>query len=211
MTDDGYGRGVGGAGGGRLLDEVRTLLKWASAEISDPTLRDRLAEARRRIDEPLRVAIAGKIKAGKSTLLNALVGEELAATDAGECTRIVTWYADGPTYAVTAHLRDGAAEQRPFQRVAGAVQISLGRPAEEVDHLEVRVPSARLRRHTLIDTPGIASLSTDVSLRTIAFLQSEGSGPPRPTRWSTCCATCTAVTCGSSSPFTATAWRTAPR
>ncbi len=171
---------TGGVSSGRsLLDEVRTLLDRAVAEISDPALRDGLRLARRRIDEPLRVAIAGKIKAGKSTLLNALVGEELAATDAGECTRIVTWYADGPTYAVTAHLRDGTAEPRPFNRVAGAVRISLGRPADDVDHLEVRVPSARLRRHTLIDTPGIASLSTDVSLRTMAFLESEGERSSR--------------------------------
>jgi hypothetical protein len=157
-----------------LLDEVRDLRDRAAAETFDPALRTRLGDARRRVDQPLRVAIAGKIKAGKSTLLNALVGEELAATDAGECTRIVTWYADGPTYAVTAHLRDGRAEARPFNRVSGAVQIALGRPADEVDHLEVRVPSARLRRHTLIDTPGIASLSTDVSLRTMAFMESEG-------------------------------------
>jgi hypothetical protein len=153
-----------------LLDQVRVLLDRAVGETRDP----RLVQARRRIDEPLRVAIAGKVKAGKSTLLNALVGEELAATDAGECTRIVTWYADGPTYAVTAHLIDGSAEPRPFTRRDGAVQISLGRPAEQVDHLEVRVPSSRLRRHTLIDTPGIASLSTDVSLRTMAFLEAEG-------------------------------------
>ncbi len=159
-----------GRPGVTLLDEVRALLDRAAAETRDP----RLAHARRRVGEPLRVAIAGKVKAGKSTLLNALVGEELAPTDAGECTRIVTWYADGHTYAVTAHLRDGTAEPRPFTRRSGAVQISLGRPAEEVDHLEVRVPSARLRRHTLIDTPGIASLSTDVSLRTMAFLEAEG-------------------------------------
>ena len=157
-----------------LLPRVRSLLDRAVAEVYDPTVRQLLGAARRRIDEPLRVAIAGKVKAGKSTLLNALVGEELAATDAGECTRIVTWYADGPAYSVTAHLRSGQVEPRPFNRVAGAVQISLGRPAEEVDHLEVRVPSARLRRHTLIDTPGIASLSTDVSLRTHAFLEAEG-------------------------------------
>jgi dynamin family protein len=153
-----------------LLDEVRALLDRAVLETGDP----RLVLARQRVDEPLRVAIAGKVKAGKSTLLNALVGEELAPTDAGECTRIVTWYLDGPTYAVTAHLTDGTAEPRPFTRSAGAVQITLGRPAEEVERLEVRVPSARLRQHTLIDTPGISSLSTDVSLRTIAFLQDEG-------------------------------------
>ncbi|GAA0568201.1 50S ribosome-binding GTPase [Paractinoplanes ferrugineus] len=153
-----------------LLGQVRALLDRAIAEIPD----ERLVQARRRVDEPLRVAIAGKVKAGKSTLLNALVGEELAPTDAGECTRIVTWYADGRTYAVTAHLNDGSAEPRPFTRRDGAIQISLGRPAEEVEHLEVRVPSSRLRQHTLIDTPGIASLSTDVSLRTMAFLEAEG-------------------------------------
>ena len=157
-----------------LLGEVSVLLDRAAAQPFDPALRLRLTHARRRVGEPLRVAIAGKVKAGKSTLLNALVGEELAATDAGECTRIVTWYADGPTYAVTAHLRDGSTEPRPFDRVSGAVQIDLGRPAEQVGHLEVQVPSARLRQHTLIDTPGIASLSTDVSLRTMAFLEAEG-------------------------------------
>ncbi|MFI7370029.1 dynamin family protein [Actinoplanes sp. NPDC049668] len=157
-----------------LLEQVRALLDRAGAETADPAVRAAIAGARRRLDEPLRVAIAGKVKAGKSTLLNALVGEGLAPTDAGECTRIVTWYADGPTYAVTAHLTDGGTEARPFNRVDGAVRISLGRPAEQVDHLEVRVPSARLRRHTLIDTPGIASLSTDVSLRTMAFLDAEG-------------------------------------
>ncbi|GIF25965.1 hypothetical protein BJ973_003235 [Actinoplanes tereljensis] len=153
-----------------LLDQVRRLLDQAIAASRD----ERLIDARRRVDEPLRVAIAGKVKAGKSTLLNALVGEELAPTDAGECTRIVTWYADGRTYAVTAYLNDGTAEPRPFTRRGGAIEISLGRPADQVEHLEVRVPSSRLRQHTLIDTPGIASLSTDVSLRTMAFLEAEG-------------------------------------
>ena len=67
-----------------------------------------------RFDEPLRVAIAGKVKAGKSTLLNALVGEEIAPTDAGECTRVVTWYHDGPYPQVTLYPR--AAAPRPLPR-----------------------------------------------------------------------------------------------
>ncbi|MDY7086132.1 MAG: dynamin family protein [Actinomycetota bacterium] len=153
-----------------LLARTRALLDRAVAGTADP----RLAQARRRLDEPLRVAIAGKLKAGKSTLLNALIGEELAPTDAGECTRIVTWYADGPSYAVTSYLRDGTGEPRPFTRRDGAVRIDLGRPAEQVERLEVRVPSARLRRHTLIDTPGIESLSTDVSARTHTFVNDDG-------------------------------------
>ena len=131
----------------------------------------RLGAALERLDEPLRVAIAGKVKAGKSTLLNALVGEELAPTDAGECTKIVTWYRDGITYRVTLRPHQGEPRVVPFTRDAGAIEIDLGgTPADAVDRLVVEWPSASLRQMTLIDTPGIASLSTDVSARTHDFL-----------------------------------------
>ena len=155
----------------QLLSRVRALLTRAQHELTEPSARDVASAALGRLDEPLRVAIAGKVKAGKSTLLNAMVGEELAPTDAGECTRIVTWYRDGPAYRVLLHLVDGPPQERHFDRVASALRIDLGRPADEVDHLEVEVPSRRLREHTLIDTPGLASISDDVSLRTLSFLE----------------------------------------
>ncbi|GIJ43232.1 GTPase [Virgisporangium aliadipatigenens] len=150
-----------------ILTQVRRLLMRAVSTVDDPAL----TLALERLDEPLRVAIAGKVKAGKSTLLNAMVGEELAPTDAGECTRLVTWYRDGQRYEALLHLEDGNVEPRPFDRVQGALRITLGRPAKDVDHIEVRVPSRRLRTSTLIDTPGIGSISADVSLRTMTFLE----------------------------------------
>ena len=61
------------------------------------------------------MAIAGRVKAGKSTLLNALVGERLAATDAGECTRIVTWYRNALGYRVVADLGAGGSRDLAFQ------------------------------------------------------------------------------------------------
>jgi hypothetical protein len=153
-----------------LLQRVRALLLLAGRDIADPADRAVVGAALRRLDEPLRVAIAGKVKAGKSTLLNAMVGEELAPTDAGECTRIVTWYRDGPAYRVVVHPVGGPAEQRPFDRRSGAIRVDLGHPADRVDRLEVEVPSRRLREHTLVDTPGLASISADVSIRTLAAL-----------------------------------------
>jgi hypothetical protein len=126
---------------------------------------------RRRAEGPLRVAIAGRVKAGKSTMLNALVGERLAATDAGECTKIVTWYQDGPTYEVDAVLVDGSRSPLVFRRVEGALTIELGAlDAERVARIEVTWPSASLRSVTLIDTPGLASLNDRNSLRTREFL-----------------------------------------
>ena len=68
----------------------------------------------------------GRVKAGKSTLLNALVGEELAPTDAGECTKLVTWYIGGHATQVIAVHKDGRREQRPFSREGGALDVDLG-------------------------------------------------------------------------------------
>jgi hypothetical protein len=128
--------------------------------------------AEQRLDEPLRVAIAGMVKAGKSTLLNALLGEEIAPTGAGECTRVVTWYRFGLTPRVTLYRRDlPGAVNLPVRRSAGRLVLDLGGVlAEQVDRLEVEWPLASLRTVTLIDTPGIASASTDVSARSLRFL-----------------------------------------
>lgn len=157
--------------GDGLLDKVRGLLGDAERTYAGSPAEARLRDIRERLDEPLRLALAGKVKAGKSTLLNALVGEELAPTDAGECTKIVTWYRNGAGYRVTAIPAVGDPVQVPFQRDGGAIDVDLqGRSAEDVTQLVVEWPSSSLRQLTLIDTPGIASLSADVSARTEAFL-----------------------------------------
>ena len=110
-----------------------------------------------RLDEPLRVAIAGKVKAGKSTLLNALVGEQVAPTDAGECTRVVTWYRDGHGAADrAAPARRRRRRPLPVRRRDGALVIDLRRHARpsELDRLVVDWPSQSLRADHADRHPG---------------------------------------------------------
>lgn len=127
-----------------------------------------------RLDEPLRVAIAGKMKSGKSTLLNALVGEEIAPTDAGECTRVLTWYQYGARPRVTLVPTRGPARELPIRRVEGRLHLDLGDDApDDVERLSVEWPSRSLRASTIVDTPGIDSLSAAVSRRTLTFLTPE--------------------------------------
>jgi hypothetical protein len=128
----------------------------------------------RRLEEPLRIAVAGMVKAGKSTLLNAILGEEIAPTDTAECTRIVTWYRYGHTPRITLYPVTGEPRGLPVKRVDGRLVFVLGEAtAGDVDRLEVEWPSPALRDMTLIDTPGIASLSSEVAARSISFLTPE--------------------------------------
>ncbi len=149
-----------------------------------PDLHAELERIGRRLNEPMRIALAGTLKAGKSTLVNALVGDEIAPTDATEATRIVTWFRHGPTPRVTANHRGGRRSNVPIirdradpgQRGLSFDFASLD-PDDVVD-LDVEWPAAELIDATIIDTPGTSSLSRDVSARTLRLLVPE-DGVPR--------------------------------
>jgi len=162
-----------------LVSAARALISAAIEAAAGTPSAGPLADALARLDGPLRVAIAGKVKAGKSTLLNAIVGEELAPTDAGECTRVVTWYRQGLTYRVMArHVSGGAPFDLAFSRDGGAVDVDLGGYSpQELAWLDVQWPSSALASLTLVDTPGLESISSGVSQRTADFLAPGEEGP----------------------------------
>jgi hypothetical protein len=158
-----------------LSARVRELLADATAAYHGRPGQRRLLAVADHLDEPLRVAIAGRVKAGKSTLLNALVGRRVAATDAGECTRVVTWYAYGEKAQSIAWLRSRQQRALPLTEKDGSLVPDLGfLRAEDLDRLRVELPTAWLAEMTLIDTPGMGSLSETVGQRTQDFLADDG-------------------------------------
>ena len=157
--------------GHSVAERVNYLCDQAMVAVHGTPLAGQITAIRQRMSDPLRVAIAGRVKAGKSTLLNALVGERLAPTDAGECTKVVSWYRQGFGYEVRATLTNGDSRELRFRRDDGRLDINLGRfTVEEIERIDVAWPSSNLARVTLIDTPGLASLSRSASVRTHDFL-----------------------------------------
>src|ERR1700754_4122518 len=94
-------------------------------------LRAALAGARDHLDEPMRVAVVGHIKAGKSTMLNALLGEELAATGTEELTFNVNWLRHG-TPGLRVHFKDG---REPETRTLAELESLTTRREEHRDLL----------------------------------------------------------------------------
>jgi hypothetical protein len=173
-------------------DRVRAILGGTvRAYQDDPGFRRRpeifteLDRIRWQLDQPIRIALAGSLKAGKSTLVNALVGENIAPTDATEATRIVTWFRHGPTPRVTANFHGGRRSDVPIIRDGGYGGLTFDFDALGVDvdttsiaDLEVQWPAAELINATIIDTPGTSSLSRAVSERTLRLLVPD-DGIPR--------------------------------
>lgn len=162
-------------------DRVRAILGGTiQAYRGEPAFRHRpdifyeLDRIGARLNEPIRIALAGTLKAGKSTLLNALVGQEIAPTDATEATRIVTWYRHGSTPKVTANHWGGRRSNVPIGHSGGAdggltFDFSMLTPAEIAD-LDVEWPAEELVDTTIIDTPGTSSLTRETSERTLRLL-----------------------------------------
>lgn len=141
-----------------LLDRVEALAR-ALQPLLDPADRLRAAQSAAGLHEPLRLAVVGRVSTGKSTLVNALVGRRVAPTDAGECTRLVTWYRYGAPDRADLHLRDGTTVALSVG--AAAQPDAWGVPSDAVERIEVRLTSGPLRDLVLIDTPGLETLTVE--------------------------------------------------
>src|SRR2546430_10311936 len=115
---------------GPLSARVAGLCQEVGHRLGGPT-KAQVFDVRRRLSEPLRVAIAGRLKSGKSTLVNALIGRRVAPTEVGECTRIVTQFRYGTADRVDV-VRRGGTPGSPPPGEARVVPPRPGGPRQEI-------------------------------------------------------------------------------
>ena len=167
------------------IETITLLLTQAidALESGGPELVEPASELREMVTRPPRVAIAGRLKSGKSTLVNALTQHHIAAPDSGECTMAVSMYLDGaPARAEVVGL-DGRVDRVSLGQ--GPLD-HLPRPLDEVDYVRQFVPNASLQRLSLIDTPGTATLTVDNEQRTRRMLIDGTKDTRRASAWADC-------------------------
>ncbi|MDP4089728.1 MAG: dynamin family protein [Bacillota bacterium] len=130
-----------------------------------------MKELKSRINKPLRVAVVGVIKAGKSTLMNALMGEKLVITGSVETTYTPTWFKYGKTPGITVKLNDGRTIEGTLEDIDYWTVRKSGNPElDRVLYVEVRSDNPFLKEIELIDTPGLASSYGTDSENTMKFV-----------------------------------------
>jgi Dynamin family len=127
----------------------------------------------KKLGEPMRVAVAGEIKHGKSTLVNALVAADAAltvsdeaqdravATGQLETTYVVTELTHGSPAGIRVQYRDDTSVTAPLSELhAYTARRDLPGDASlaAIDRVIVTLDAPMLRRFRLIDTPGFNSV-----------------------------------------------------
>jgi GTPase Era involved in 16S rRNA processing len=133
-----------------------------------------LGSARNKLDllsqslksQEFRVAVIGDFSQGKSTLLNALIGEEIQPTRAVPCSAVVSILTYGEEQRIICHYKDGHQEEINFQEYQNKTsldknlaleRLSEGIVQNQVKEIIFEHPKLELCKNgvTIIDSPGL--------------------------------------------------------
>ncbi len=156
-----------------LADSLQRAIEHLSHHPATQPLTTRLAELQQRLETGhFHLVVLGQFKRGKSTLLNALLGEPLLPMGVVPVTAIPALIAYGPTRQARIHFGDGTEQPVTLAQLADYITEAANPHNERgVARVEVQHPAPLLARGVvLIDTPGIGSTLAHNTETTLAFL-----------------------------------------
>ncbi|PWK89739.1 dynamin family protein [Fulvimonas soli] len=132
-----------------------------------------LREALRRLlagGETVEVAVLGRVSSGKSSLVNALLGQDLLPTGAIPVTAVVTRIRHGEALRIEALDAEGRAQTVAPEDLPQCI-VEGGRLAGGLREVDIAVPAAMLAGGiVLTDTPGLGSLHASASAHALTYL-----------------------------------------
>lgn len=123
-------------------------------------LKDRLDLIEKRSTEPFTLVILGDFKRGKSTIINALLGREVAPSNVSPETYTINEISYGERSSAFAVLENGQRISLAMEDIARErLEVKMKMFPAKVDYLEIKDPSPILREIRLVDTPGLSDLN----------------------------------------------------
>lgn len=141
----------------RYDSKYRTLLGQTLLEHMDTWDQD----IRQRKNDPFTVVVAGEFKRGKSTFINALLGEQIVPTDVVPETMTLNRLHYGPARNEAVLSGGRRIKLRDEELARPALEKLIAEVGEPIRQLELWRPNEGLRDICIIDTPGLNDVSVD--------------------------------------------------
>ena len=119
---------------------------------------------RKQKDSPLTMAVCGEFKRGKSSLINAILGEDVVTTDITTetiTTNKISYGAHKNEIILSGGKRVALTDEELKSEKLRSIMEGL---SEEVTRLELKRPLDILKQVTIIDTPGLQDSSKDFAV-----------------------------------------------
>ena len=114
--------------------------------------------ARERLARPLTIAIMGEFSSGKSTFVNALLGEDVAPTGALPTTSTINVFRHGAGGRARVHYRDERISTLEREQVHPFLHGLDATEASRIRYVEIERAGARFGDAAVVDTPGLNAL-----------------------------------------------------
>ncbi len=114
------------------------------------------------LQQTLKVFVIGEVKAGKSSLINTLVGQQISPTNILEATASLWEIGYGQEDTVSIEYHNGLSEKIPFDQVHSVLSITNQEnleKAKDIAYVKVRTRQHDFRELLLIDSPGLATVT----------------------------------------------------
>ncbi len=159
----------------QVKDDIHAAIEQLSGYVRDETARS-LANVKAKLDEEaFNLVILGQFKRGKSTFINALLGESILPTAIVPLTSVVTILRYGPELKIEVRFLDDRHEGISLSDLPSYI-TERGNPQNKKSVKEVTVfyPSEYLKGGVrIIDTPGVGSVyrhNTDVAYSYLPYV-----------------------------------------
>jgi hypothetical protein len=161
----------------RLCELLRKTADWIRESRLPGDMGSQIERLIGQVDQPCEVAVVGRVKAGKSTFINALLGaqDELAKVGATETTATINYFRYGqpdPSKPVRCYWQNGTSEDvtREFLNSLQGNDLETLQRADGIHHLEYRLPNRYLEHVVLVDTPGLGAVVDEHQNRTADYM-----------------------------------------
>lgn len=139
-----------------IIDELRK--KTDSGIVFEMVLSD-MQKAVTTFEEPLNVMIMGEFSTGKSSFINALIGQEILKTNDTPTTAVITKISYGNSDKVLVHYVDGRLEEETTKKFEKLTSVTKNKKKnkihENISYVERFIPVDYLKNINIIDSPGL--------------------------------------------------------